>query len=656
MPIARALAPLFLFASCAELAQSGDTLSDVGEASTASGVVITAPASGATLSGAVEVKASAHESVAINQLQVWDNGVKLGVFPGATVDAAFTLGAGDHALTVEDLSNSFQVLHKTTVGFTVTSCGAPAIVSPAAGAQTGTSVVLKTQAPSCLTATKCYLNGNAVAVASQGAGAVDATIAVQPGSNTLECNGWDKNGAVYKSATVTVTSAAPDAGSPPAQCGAAQVPLASLTAHNTSASPNYDRNHFAANFGTTTWVSQGGATMAVDPGKMDLSQNPITPGHVSHADVHTLIPSRPDLRWFAHVVPWFKTGGVNHIDIGIESASMPYIQTMVEDIKSRGFDGLIVDWYGQGSYEDKATLLIQSYLKSIPNNTFKIIVMMDKGIPNLSQSVLEQQIRYVQSQYFSDPSYEREGGKPILMFFGVTNAIGGTAMAAAKSATGGNMVWVTQGAGTLSDAWVDQSFDWTHDFHNGPSGSDPYNLSAVAAYYAAVAGSSKHAFGSMAAGFNGMLTKSVAWSKGKYLPRGSGACVIEWAKKIDAVIPANVTRMQWATWSDWEEGTQIETGVENDAVVTAHVSGSTLSWSTVTGTGDESTLDHYALYASADGVNAVELAKVSTATHAFDLHTSACLASGKTYGLQVVAVGRPIIRDHISASVSYAAP
>jgi len=31
---------------------------------------------------------------------------------------------------------------------------------------------------------------------------------------------------------------------------------------------------------------------------------------------HSLIPSRPDLRWFAHATPWF--GGGSHINIGFD--------------------------------------------------------------------------------------------------------------------------------------------------------------------------------------------------------------------------------------------------------------------------------------------------------------------------------------------------
>ena len=411
----------------------------------------------------------------------------------------------------------------------------------------------------------------------------------------------------------------------------ATIPIASLTAPNTSANPTYDRAHFPANFGTSTWISQAGAMMAVDPDRMDLSLNPITPGHVSAKNVHTLIPSRPDLRWFAHSVPWF--GPNNHIQIGIDSNTDAYIAAMIEDMKRRGFDGVVVNWYGQGSIEDQATLRIRDYLKSDPS--FKLILMLDKGISNLSQSVLQQQLAYCDQQYFHEASYELEGGKPIVMFFGVEAVVGAPGMAAVKAQV--DQIWVEEGASTLSKSYVDQAFDWTHDYHDGPSAADPYNLAAVRDYYSAVAGSSKHAFGSMVAGFNGMLTKTVAWSMGKYLPRDNGECVVQWAHAIDQVIPANVTRMQWATWSDWEEGTAIEPGVENNVAITLD---SSLH---VTLTGDASTVDHVELYGTTDGVMAEALGTTPPA------------ATGCTSAL-AVAVGKPVIRDHVSNVVSLPTP
>lgn len=423
------------------------------------------------------------------------------------------------------------------------------------------------------------------------------------------------------------------------------IPLASLTDHNTSAYPAYNQSNFPANFGDTSWVAQSGTTIAVDPSKMDMSLNPVTPGHVSQMDVHTLIPSRPDLRWFAHACPWF--GNASHINIGLNCNSAGYVQAMVTDMQHRGFDGVIIDWYGQSSYENAVTLLLQQYLASVPGNNFKFIIMIDRAS---SQADLQTKVEYCQSQYFTDPNYECEGGKPILLFF---TALDATTMAAVKTATGNNMVWVGQGPGSLSNAWCDQCFDWTRCFYNGVNQNDPYNLSSVAGYYTSISGSAKKAFGAMCSGFNGTLTKTIAWSMGKYLPQGNGACIVQRANKINTVITPNVTRMQWATWDDWEEGTPIEPGIENNVTVSGSVSGSTLNWTYTSGTGDESTIDHYEIYASIDNVNAAAWGSVAAGTHAFNLTSVGGLVAGTHYLVYVQAIGKPCICDHLSSPISY---
>jgi phosphatidylinositol-3-phosphatase len=67
----------------------------------------------------VHVVAQANESEPISQMQVWDNGIKLGWFPGASVNQYFTLGPGSHTLTVEDLGNSYNVIHQSSVSYSV---------------------------------------------------------------------------------------------------------------------------------------------------------------------------------------------------------------------------------------------------------------------------------------------------------------------------------------------------------------------------------------------------------------------------------------------------------------------------------------------------------------------------------------------------------
>jgi hypothetical protein len=430
------------------------------------------------------------------------------------------------------------------------------------------------------------------------------------------------------------------------------VTLASLTNHNTSAYAAYNQANFAANFGTTTWVNQNGTTMAVDPTQMDESLNPITPGHVSKTDVHTLIPSRPGLRWFAHATPWFGTG--SHISIGLNNNTTSYVAAMITDMKNRGFNGVVIDWYGQTDSTDGVTQKTKSYLSGLTNNTFSYIIMVDKGVKGgTSTNNLVMQIQYCQSQYFSDTNYEHEPlttGKPILMFFGVRTALGAAAMADLKAETGGNMVWVEQGTSYLAESWEDECFEWTQQFNSGVNASDPFNLAGVTADYSGIRTSGKKAFGAMCGNFNGTLTKSVGWSMGKYLPSSNGVCVVQRAATINASIPSNMTRMQWTTWSDREEGTEVEAGIENAFALTSQINTTNLlSW-TITA-GDESTIDHYEIYAATNGVNAALLGSVAVGNRQINL-SQVGLAPG-SYQLYVDAVAKPCIRDQMSPPVTY---
>ena len=428
------------------------------------------------------------------------------------------------------------------------------------------------------------------------------------------------------------------------------VPLVSLTNHNTSANAAYNAFNFSANFGPTSWVSQAGATIPVDTNQMDQSLNPITPGHVSKTDVHTLIPKRPDLRWFAHATPWF--GPNNHIDIGLNNNTDAYVAAMITDMKNRGFNGVVINWYGKTHQSDNVTLRVKNYLASIPGNTFTYILMLDKGtVGGLGTSNLEYQIHYCQTNYFNDTNYEREPvsiGQPILMFFGVRSVVGASGMATMKSDFGGNMVWVEQGTSYLSESWEDESFQWTDNFDTGVNSADPFNLSAVTSQFTTIKNSGKKAFGAMCSQFNGTLTKSIGWSLGKYLPSSNGVCEVQRALVINASIPTNMTRMQWATWSDWEEGTEVENGIENNFGVTAQMNTNLLSWTI--NSGDERTIDHYEIYAASNGVNAAFLGSVISGSHRTNL-TQAGLAPG-TYQFYVDAIGKPCIRDHLSSPIS----
>jgi phosphatidylinositol-3-phosphatase len=67
----------------------------------------------------VHVVAHATESVPISQVQVWDNGTKLGRYIGSDVNQYYNLAPGSHDITVLDLDQNYNVLHRTHVSYSV---------------------------------------------------------------------------------------------------------------------------------------------------------------------------------------------------------------------------------------------------------------------------------------------------------------------------------------------------------------------------------------------------------------------------------------------------------------------------------------------------------------------------------------------------------
>jgi hypothetical protein len=84
------------------------------------GVEVISPTPGETIDmTTVHVVAHASESVPVSQMQVWDNGVKLGRYAGTDVNEYFNLAPGSHTIGVIDLDSSYNVLHRTRFSYSV---------------------------------------------------------------------------------------------------------------------------------------------------------------------------------------------------------------------------------------------------------------------------------------------------------------------------------------------------------------------------------------------------------------------------------------------------------------------------------------------------------------------------------------------------------
>ena len=110
--------------------------------------------------------------------------------------------------------------------------------------------------------------------------------------------------------------------------------------------------------------------------------------------------------------------------------------------------------------------------------------------------------------------------------------------------------------------------------------------------------------------------------------------------------------LQIVTWNDYEEGTEIESGIENCAVVSARVNGDDLQWS-IGGrdTTKEDSISRYIVFISRDGENLMPLAAVASGVHTLDLGRYG-LPLGK-YLLFVKAMGVASIKNPISNAATY---
>src|SRR5206468_2654044 len=119
------------------------------------------------------------------------------------------------------------------------------------------------------------------------------------------------------------------------------------------------------------------------------------------------------------------------------------------------------------------------------------------------------------------------------------------------------------------------------------------------------------------------------------------------------------------TWDDYDEGTEMETGIDNCLnPITSSIIGSTFSWSVAfnSASGSERTIDHYTIYNTNDGStnttidhNLVKIADVAVNTANHGSYTFS-LPSGLPNPtlIYVKAVGKPMLTNHLSSGNVFA--
>jgi len=392
---------------------------------------------------------------------------------------------------------------------------------------------------------------------------------------------------------------------------------------------------------TTLQVETSNNTSAADSFRTQTNGN-VGSSNISKVDIRSLLYSGATTKVYVHFMPWFGSG--HHMDVGYSSDDPAQVHRQVLDMISRGISGVMIDWYGPGSFSDKVTKLVMTEAESQPGFSFAIVV--DKGaLKGLcstcsAQDELAKQLQYAAATYFPSSAYMRINGRPVITNFDLDRhySIDWNVLA---DVVPGNPAYVFQYSSGFSHPLSSGSYSWV-------GRQSDFGLAYLTSFYdTSFQYPSEQAIGSVYKGFNDTLA---SWTLNRVLGQQCGLTWLTGFGVIRKLFSSSrqLDAVQLVTWNDYEEGTELESGIDNCVSISASVSGSTLLWKTQ---GDEATLDHYEIFISTDGQNLMKLDEVGTGNFSLNL-ASYSLDPGR-YVLYVKAVGKPSIVNHISGAANY---
>jgi PKD domain len=373
-------------------------------------------------------------------------------------------------------------------------------------------------------------------------------------------------------------------------------------------------------------------------------------GNVSKLPIGSLLYGGSTTKVYAHWLSWF--GQSNHMNVGYVSDSADQVHAQVQDMMSRGIAGAIADWRGLANASSEAATQLLKKEAEASAGQFEFAIMDDKASLNSAAvsngcDVTDQLIsdlNYIASQYESSPAYTKVNGRPVVYFFDVDAFY--IDWARVLSSVPGNPLVLIRGANGFTRSAADGAYSWVGIQHAAPF--DPeLNLQDVF-FQAAQQAPQRLAIGTAFKGFNDTLA---AWGTNRVIDQDCGKTWLQSFREIAKFYSSGnqLPALQIATWNDYEEGTSIETGIDNCVFLVPSQSGNTISWSV---NGNEDTIDHYTVFISTDGKNLSPLMDIPNGTHGLDLG-KINLSSSPTYLIFVKAVGLPSIQNKMSPPIAY---
>jgi hypothetical protein len=439
--------------------------------------------------------------------------------------------------------------------------------------------------------------------------------------------------------------------------------------------------------------------------------------NVSDEDLHGYLTQGKNSKIYANMMLGYCTAAGsaycdNNVQTGYTSDDPNTIAAQAQDLQNRHIDGAVMTWEGDGTSEDAATLLFQSYVDQndcvAQGCSLQYFIMYDgpswgytvtsTGIPgttgascagltdaNFESCVvahLRNDMCYMNGMHWGNDAYLKSNGRPIVQIFPDEAVIPATGPApswadvwiqmenwnnnlpencaeAPYNADNGVPLIVFENANGFTHEGSSGAYYWVE-----PAGTDPaadqFKMNITPA---ALGGTLDNFLGTAletteqlvwSDAFKGFNSFQANWGTGRIMDQECGQTWMASLTESNLYYSGTaLPYLQVATWNDYNEGTEIESGIDNCYTVSARTAGQTLTW-TLNATNSDyaslTTVSHIEVYDSADGQNLILVGSLPAALSG--TWSLSSLPSG-AHTLFVRMVGKNSILNRISPGVTY---
>jgi hypothetical protein len=263
--------------------------------------------------------------------------------------------------------------------------------------------------------------------------------------------------------------------------------------------------------------------------------------------------------------PWF--GAQGHINVGYSTLDPATLRKQIQKAKEMGIYGFAIDWYGERRpFEDRSTALLQQIAAE---NNFHVCLMYDETQEDNGQATeealqaFEKAYRdYIGPQAPAREAYVTYDGRPVIFIFPKRGRTDWDRVRTAVNQWENPPILLYKDEPPAQYAKdFDGYYAWVHPGRAwDPSGKDWGKEYLEKFYKKMQARPDKLAVGTIWPGFN---DTRASWSLNRHMDRRCGQTFEDTLKMFHASNDREhpMPFLLIATWNDYEEGTQIETGV-----------------------------------------------------------------------------------------------